>query len=84
MKMEQLSLVGSLSYIEELKVIFSKICYISFSEIVFVLEISNGIARTLKKLCTSKRDYWIKQSIPSIASLFIIGTSLKGKNLLPN
>ena len=43
----------------------------------------NGIARTLKKLCTSKGDNPIKQWFSSIVSLSIIGTSLKGKNLLP-
>ena len=44
---------------------------------------SNGVARALKKLHTSKGDYWIKQWFSSIASLFKMGTSLKGKNLLP-
>ena len=47
-----------------------------------------GLARTLKKLRTPKGDYlkgdyWIKQWFSSIASLFKMGTSLKGKNLLP-
>ena len=42
----------------------------------------NDIARTLKKLRTSKGDYWIKQRFFSIASLLITRTSLKGKNLL--
>ena len=42
----------------------------------------NGVARTLKKLHTSKGDSWIKQRFTSIAPLFKIGTSLKGKNLL--
>ena len=32
---------------------------------------------------TSKGDYWIKQCFSSIAFLFKMGTSLKGKNLLP-
>ena len=44
---------------------------------------SNGVARALKKLRTSKGDYWIKQRFSSIAPLLKIGTSLKGKNLLP-
>ena len=44
---------------------------------------NNGIARTLKMLGTSKGDYWIKQWFSSIASLFKMGTSLKGKNFLP-
>ena len=48
-----------------------------------VLGFFNGVARTLKKLRTSKRDYWVKQRFSSIAPLFKIGTSLKGKNLLP-
>ena len=43
----------------------------------------NGIVRTLKKLRTSKGDHWIKQWFSSIASLFKMGTSLKGQNLLP-
>ena len=30
----------------------------------------NGVVRTLKKLRTSKGDYWIKQWFSSIASLF--------------
>ena len=44
---------------------------------------TNGVARTLKKLRTPKGDYWIKQRFSSIGSLFKMGTSLKGKNLLP-
>ena len=44
---------------------------------------NNDVVRTLKKLGTSKGDYWIKQGFSSIASLFKMGTSLKGKNLLP-
>ena len=44
---------------------------------------SNGIAKMLNKLHTSKGDYWIKQWFSSIGSLFKMGTSLKGKNLLP-
>ena len=47
------------------------------------LTASNGIARMLKKLHTTKGDYWIKQLFSSSASLFIMGASLKGKNLLP-
>ena len=43
----------------------------------------NGIARTLKKLRTSKGDYWIKQRLSSIASLFKMETSLKGKKNAP-
>ena len=43
----------------------------------------NGVARTLKNLRIPKGDYWIKQWFSSIASLFKMGTSLKGKNLLP-
>ena len=42
----------------------------------------NGVARTLKRLRTSKGDYWIKQRFSSMVPLFKIGTSLKGKNLL--
>ena len=42
-----------------------------------------GVARTLKKVRTSKGDYWIKQWFSSIAPLFKMGTSLNGKNLLP-
>ena len=43
----------------------------------------NGVARTLKSLRTSKGDYWNKQWFSLIAPPFKIGTSLKGKNLLP-
>ena len=43
----------------------------------------NGVARTLKKVRTSNLDYWIKQCFSSIASLFRVGNSLKGKNLPP-
>ena len=35
------------------------------------------------QLPTSKGDYWVKKWVLSIASLFKMGTSLKGKNLLP-
>ena len=44
---------------------------------------ANGVARTLKKLSTSKGDNWIKQWFSSIAPLYKMGTSVKGKNLLP-
>ena len=44
---------------------------------------SNGKARKLKKLSTSKGEYCIKQGFSTITSLFKMGTSLKGKNLLP-
>ena len=40
-------------------------------------------ARTLKKLRTSKGDYWNKQRLSSSVSLLKMGTSLKGKNSLP-
>ena len=43
----------------------------------------SGVARTFKKLGTSKGDHSIKQCFSTITSLFEIGTSLKGKNLLP-
>ena len=43
----------------------------------------NGVARTLKKLDTSKRDYCIKQGLSKIVFLFKMGTFLKGNNLLP-
>ena len=46
-------------------------------------EVHNDVARMLKKLCTLKNDYWNKQWFSSFASLFKMGTSLKGKNLLP-
>ena len=45
-----------------------------------ILVFNNGVARILKKSRTSKGDYWIKQLFSSIASLFKMGTSLKGKN----
>ena len=44
--------------------------------------VSNGVARTLKKLRTSKEDCWIKQRFSSVATLFKMRTSLKGNNLL--
>ena len=44
---------------------------------------NKGVVSMLKKLRTSKGDYSIKQWFSSIASLFKMGTSLKGKNLLP-
>ena len=40
-------------------------------------------SQNAEKICTSKGDYWIKQRFSSITSLFKLGTSLKGKNLLP-
>ena len=43
---------------------------------------SNGVARTLKKIHTSKGDYWIKQLFSLIAPLFKLGTSFKRKNLI--
>ena len=43
----------------------------------------NGPFITLKNLRASKGDDWIKQRFSSIAPIFIMGTSLKGKNLLP-
>ena len=42
-----------------------------------------SVALTLKKLRTSKGDYCIKQRFSTITSLCKMGTSLKGKNLLP-
>ena len=44
---------------------------------------TNGVARTLKKLRTSKGDYWIKQWVSSIASLVKMGTFPKRKNSPP-
>ena len=40
-------------------------------------------SQDVKKLRTSKGDYWIKQWFSSIASLFIMGTSLKRKEFAP-
>ena len=54
--------------------------YLKFAQ---VLINANGVARTLKKVRTSKGDYRVKQWFSSVASLFKMGTSLKGKNLLP-
>ena len=45
--------------------------------------VNNDVARTRKKLRTSKGDYPIKQRFSSLVSLFKMGTPLKGKNLLP-
>ena len=44
-----------------------------------IVRIINDVVRTLKKLRTSKGDYWIKQWFSSIASLYKKGTSLKKK-----
>ena len=44
---------------------------------------SNGVARKLKRLITPNGDYRNKQCFSSITVLFKMGTSLKGKNLLP-
>ena len=44
---------------------------------------TNSVARTLKKLRTSKGDYCIKQWFSIITSLFKMGTSPQWKNLLP-
>ena len=49
---------------------------------IIIMWLSNGVARTQKKLRTSKGGYWIKQWFSKIASLFIMETSLKGKNSL--
>ena len=43
----------------------------------------NGVARPFNNLRTAKGDYSYKQCFPSFMSLFEMGTSLKGKNLLP-
>ena len=50
---------------------------------IYMIDHDNGVARMLKKLRTSKGDYCIKQRFSAITSLFKMGTSLKGKNLLP-
>ena len=55
----------------------------SLQKLISRLNVSNNIDRTVKKLSTSKGDYWIKQEFSAFASLFKMGTSLKGKNLLP-
>ena len=66
---------------KEIETISSEATQKSGQEVCIVY--TNGVARTLIKLCTSKGDYWIKQQFFSIVSLFGMGTSLKGKNLLP-
>ena len=40
-------------------------------------------SQNAENIRTSKGDYWIKQWLSSIVFLFIMGTALKGKNLLP-
>ena len=45
--------------------------------------LSNGVDRTLKKLHTSKGDYSIKAVVLFNCNHFKVGTTLKGKNLLP-
>ena len=49
---------------------------------LFACPLNNGVARTLNKIRTSKGDYYTKQRFSPIASLFIMGTSLKEKMLL--
>ena len=44
---------------------------------------TNGVARTLKKLRTSKGDYCIELLFSTVTFLFKMGTFLKGKNLPP-
>ena len=51
--------------------------------LMYTISLTNSVARILKKLHTSKGDYWIKQWFSSIAPLFKMGTFLKGKNLIP-
>ena len=53
-----------------------------FAQVVYFVHF-NSVARTLRKLRTSKGDYWIKQLFSSTASLLKMETSLKGKNFLP-
>ena len=49
--------------------IFVGIMYIHVNIVYYADAIStNSVARTLKKLRTSKGDYWIKQRFSSIAS----------------
>ena len=44
----------------------------------------SGVDTTLKRLRSSKGDYWNKQQLSSVASPFLKkGTSLKENNLLP-
>ena len=45
-----------------------------------IVTMFNDVARELKKLGTSKGDYWIKQGFSSIVSFFKMGTSLKERN----
>ena len=47
-------------------------CHYVYRDIVAPI---NGVARTLKKLRTSKGDYWIQKRLSSFASLLKIGTS---------
>ena len=54
----------------------------SYRSLYCVSMYSNGIARTLKRLRTSKGDYWINKRFSLIVSLFKMRSSLKGKNLL--
>ena len=71
--------------IDEILVLMQGAIFELLSAVLSVDELftNNGIARMLKKLLTSKGDYWIKQWLSSIASLFKMGTSVKGKNWLP-
>ena len=51
--------------------------------LVTIVEGSQWCSQNAKKLRTSKGDYWNKQWFSLTAILFKIGTSLQGKNLLP-
>ena len=48
-----------------------------------IVWVCSGVARTLKKVRTSKGDYWISRGSLPLRPFFKMGTSLKGKNLLP-
>ena len=66
--------------------VFLSVSFCHFQTIAYRsidLLVINSVEGKLKKLRTSKGNYWIKQWFSSIASLFKMGTSLKGKNLLP-
>ena len=51
-------------------------CILFLKSTFTFLQFCNGVARTLKKIRTPKGDYWNKQRLFSIASLFEMGTSL--------
>ena len=71
------------SFIKGLHCVNTATSIISTIWVILISYHINGVARMVEKLYTSKGDYCIKQLFSKIVILFKMGTSLKGKNLLP-